>query len=427
MSPTEPDPMIDGYRPEAVDFLIMGPVEVVADGTRLEITGPKERAVLAVLAAWAGQLVTTDRLVDALWGDDPPRSSGKVVQNLVLRLRKTLGPELIETRPGGYALRAEPGTVDAQRFDQLVARGRTLAANVEPGAAAALSGALDLWRSSPLPELADWPPAQAEAARLEELRRCVAEELADVELSFGRHGEWVARLETMVAEEPLRERRWATLMLALYRCGRQADSLRGISGPAPVLAELGLEPGPELRELEHAVSVQDDSLTTPEIERSRALPTGVVSFLLTDIEGSTPLWERSPGAMSAAVDRHDELIARAVTAAGGVVLKARGEGDSSFSVFTKTTAAVHAALAIQEAFDAETWPVRRDPRRAHGGPHRRGARARRRLLRPDREPGRPASRAGRRRAAPALRGRRRRSCATSCPRAGISSSSANRH
>jgi DNA-binding SARP family transcriptional activator len=248
-------------------------------------------------------------LAGALWGDDPPRSSGKVVQNVVLRLRKVLGTGVIETRPGGYVLCAAPDAVDARRFDRLVAEGRARLAGGDPTAVNALSTAMDLWRSAPLPELADWPPARTEVARLEEMQRCVLEDLADASLACGQHSEWVARLETMVSEEPLRERRWGLYMVALYRCGRQADALRTYQRARAELAELGLEPGPELRAIEKAVSTHDPTLAAPRVDGVEPpLPTGVVTFLLTDIEGSATLWERAPQAMPSAIERHNELI-----------------------------------------------------------------------------------------------------------------------
>ena len=338
-------------------FSILGPIEVVTADGPLKMSGPKERAALAVLVAWAGRVVSAERLTEAVWGDDPPRSSGKVVQNLVLRLRKALGPDVIETRPGGYSLRAPADAVDVGRFERLVSEGRAGLAAGDPGALTALSAATDLWRSSPLPELADWPPARAEIARLEELHRCVLEDLAEAELGVGHHREWVAQLETMVSEEPLRERRWGLYMVALYRSGRQADALRTYQRARAALAEVGLEPGPELRAIERAVSSHDGSLAAPRPENvAWALPTGVVTFLLTDIEGSATLWEHARDAMSVAIERHDRLIERAVNAAGGVVLKARGEGDSAFCVFTKTSSAVGAALAARDALEAEEWP-----------------------------------------------------------------------
>lgn len=183
-----------------------------------------------MLTASAGDFVSAERLTDALWGDRPPKSSAAIVHDLVSQLRRLLGAEVVGTAPGGYVLRALPADVDALRFEQLVQDGRQwMAAGDSAAAAEALSMALGLWRGAPLAELDDWPPARAEAVRLEEQRRCVLEELADAELACGRHQQWVSRLEAMVLEEPFRERRWSALMMALYRCGRQTDALRAFS------------------------------------------------------------------------------------------------------------------------------------------------------------------------------------------------------
>ena len=215
-----------GYAPGTLEYGVLGPLEVAGPDGALPITGRNERTVLALLAAWEGEVVSTDRLVDAIWGDDPPRSSTKVVQNLVLRLRKVLGPNAIETRPAGYVLHA-PDAVDSRRFERLVAEGRAAAEDGEWEASAhALATALGLWRGEALVDLGAWQPGRWEAARLEEQCRCVAEELAEAELARGRHRERLAFLYNLVSEEPLRERGWSLLMLSLYRCGQQAEALR---------------------------------------------------------------------------------------------------------------------------------------------------------------------------------------------------------
>ncbi len=269
------------YFDSAVEFSILGPVEVVASDGHLDVGGPKERAMLAVLAAWPGEVVSADRLADALWGDEPPRTSAKLVQNLVLHLRKRLGHELIETRASGYVLHVKPEAVDTRRFERLVAEGRSQATDgTRAAAVATFTTALELWRGTPLQELADWPPAQAEAARLQELRRCVEEEQADAALSLGRHREWVSHLELLVSSEPLRERRWALLMLAHYRCGRQVDALRSFQRARAALSDLGLEPGPELQAIERGIAAQDQSLLSPAAEGAGApaLPTESCRF-----------------------------------------------------------------------------------------------------------------------------------------------------
>jgi DNA-binding SARP family transcriptional activator len=241
------------------------------------IGGLRDRVVLATLSLTPGRTVSNDRLCDALWSDDPPPSAAKVVQNVVLRLRRTIGATSIETRPGGYALMIEDDEVDARRFEKLLRTGRSHGADAEwEDAAAVLAAALRLWRGRPWPELDEWPPGKAEAARLEELRRCAEEELAAAQLACGRHHDWVAELEVMVGEEPLRERRWELLALALARGGRQAEAMRTFKRARDALGEVGLEIGPELRQLERAIADDDPTLTAAARSagaRAQAIPT----------------------------------------------------------------------------------------------------------------------------------------------------------
>ena len=245
-----------------MEFRILGPLEVAAAGGPIRLGSRRERAVLAALVLGGGDVISADRLVDALWGEHPPRSAVKTLQNLVLRLRKALGPGVIETQAPGYRLVGRAADIDARRFDELVREALDARAADRPGdAATGLREALCLWRGEPLEELDGWAAADAEARRLGELRRVAAEELVDAELACGRAATVVAELEAMVAAEPLRERRWAMLVLALYRCGRQADALRAYQRARTLLGEeLGIEPGPELRALERAVAAQDPSL-----------------------------------------------------------------------------------------------------------------------------------------------------------------------
>ena len=248
-----------------MDIRILGPVEVVVGGRSRRLGSRRERAVLSALALGGGDVISTDQLIEALWGDDPPRSAGKALQNYVLRLRKAIGAEVIETRSPGYGLAANHVVIDSRTFDQLIREGLDARSSGRPeDAAASIRQALHLWRGVPLEELHGWVLADVEAARLTELRRVAAEELMDAEIACGRSAPVVAELEAMVATEPLRERRWAMLMLALYRCGRQADALRAYQRARTLLGEeLGIEPGPELQELERAIVAQDPSLDLP--------------------------------------------------------------------------------------------------------------------------------------------------------------------
>jgi DNA-binding SARP family transcriptional activator len=319
---------------------------------------------LAVLLLHANETLTTDRLIDELWGERPPAAAAKTVQVSISRLRKALAAGggdasagVVVTREGGYALEVEPERLDAHRFERLVARGRReLAAGRPERAAAPLEEALSLWRGPPLADLAYEPFAQREIARLEDLRVAAREWLIEARLALGRHAEVVGELEGLIAEHPYRERLRAQLMLALYRCDRQADALQAYQDARRTLVEeLGIEPGERLRELERAILAQDAALAAPlrRDDRDAAprgppaeLPTGVVTFLLTDIEDSSGLWEADPEAMAAALELHDELIARTVEAHAGRLLKTKGEGDATVTAFRRSSDAVTAAVAI---------------------------------------------------------------------------------
>jgi YVTN family beta-propeller protein len=209
--------------------------------------------------------VSVDRLIDELWGEEPPRTARKSLQVHISRLRRELGDGVLETRPRGYALRLERDQVDLYRFEDLLARGRTALENDDPEeAAAVLREALALWRGDPLAGLESEPFAQPAAARLHDLRLEAVEVEIDAELALGRHAAVVGKLERLVLEEPFREAFRRQLMLALYRSGRQADALAVYQAARRTLQdELGIEPGPELRELEAAVLQHDPSLAPP--------------------------------------------------------------------------------------------------------------------------------------------------------------------
>ena len=248
----------------AIDFRILGPLDVQADGRPLPLGGPQQRAVLAVLLLNAGQVVSTERLIDDLWGEQVPSSARPVLQGYVSNLRKAVGPLLV-TRAPGYALELEPEQLDLRRFERLLGEGRAdLAAGRAESAAATLRDALALWRGAALADFAYEPFAQAAVVRLEELRLAAVEERIDADLALGRHAALVGELEALAVEHPLRERVHAQLMLALYRSGRQAEALSAYHDARRTLVdELGIEPGPELQELERAILRQDPSLDVP--------------------------------------------------------------------------------------------------------------------------------------------------------------------
>jgi DNA-binding SARP family transcriptional activator len=244
-----------------LEFGILGPLEVRDAGDLVGVPGAKERALLAGLLVHAGRVVSTDRLVEDLWGEAPPGNPANTLQGRVSALRRALGSagsRLLVTRPPGYVLEVDPDRVDAARFEALVAEATALGPAQGPQAARLLAEALGLWRGPALAEFADQPWARVEAARLEELRLTAVEALAALRLAAGDHTGLVGELEGLVAAQPTRERLRGLLMVALYRSGRQADALEVYQATRVVLAEeLGIDPSPELQRLQQAILVQD--------------------------------------------------------------------------------------------------------------------------------------------------------------------------
>jgi DNA-binding SARP family transcriptional activator len=241
------------------EFRILGPLEI-ADGEEvLPLTGQKQRALLALLLLDANRVVSTDRLVDALWGEQPPRTAATSLQNFVSQLRKLLGADVLVTKPPGYQLRISPGQLDLDRFVQLVEEARAEDSAVER--AEKLRRALAIWRGPPLADLGFEAFAQQEIGRLEELRLAALEDRVDAELEEGGHSDLVGELEAFADEHPLRERLRSQLMLALYRSGRQAEALQIYHDTRRVLVdELGIEPSPTLQQLHGAILRQDPRL-----------------------------------------------------------------------------------------------------------------------------------------------------------------------
>jgi DNA-binding SARP family transcriptional activator/pimeloyl-ACP methyl ester carboxylesterase len=248
-----------------MEVALLGPLEVHDEGRPLALGGRKQRAVLAVLALSPNRTLSTERLVDELWGEDVPETAVKMVQIYVSQLRKVLPADVLLTRPPGYLLELDPEQVDLVRFERLLAQGRSrLAAGEALGASEALEEALALWRGPALAEFAAEPFGQAEAARLEELHLSAVEERIEADLALGRHADLVGELEALVARQPLRERLRRQQMLALYRCGRQADALAAYQDARHALSEtLGISPSPALRDLERQILNQDASLELP--------------------------------------------------------------------------------------------------------------------------------------------------------------------
>jgi DNA-binding SARP family transcriptional activator/WD40 repeat protein len=254
-----------------LDFRVLGPLEVVADSA-IDLGGPKPRALLAHLLMQVGRVVRIDSLVDALWGEDPPTSASNTLQSYVSRLRKQLGSTRIESRGGGYLLHAETHEVDALRFEELVAEGRSVADTQPEQAAVWLREALQLWRGRPYADVADGLTLGPEITRLEELRLAAVEDRIQADLAVGRHAVVVGELEALLEENPWRERLWGQLMTALYRCGRQAEALRAFQRARRILGEeLGIEPSPELRQIEDLILDQSPELGAP-VEGPRLAP-----------------------------------------------------------------------------------------------------------------------------------------------------------
>ena len=256
-------------RPAGMDFRILGPLEAFDEGRRVRLGGDKQRALLALFLLHANQTLSTDRLIDELWGERPPATAAKTVQVYISRLRKALtcgaddgSAGVVVTREHGYELALDPDRLDAHRFEALVAEGRSeLAAGRPDRAAAVLEESLALWRGSPLADLAYERFAQREIARLNDLRVAASEQLIEAKLALGGHAEVVGELEALIAEHPFRERLRGQLMLALYRSDRQADALQAFQDARMALVEeLGIEPGDHLRELERAILAQDPAL-----------------------------------------------------------------------------------------------------------------------------------------------------------------------
>lgn len=255
-----------------MEFRILGPFEVLEGDRRVDIGGNKQRALLAVLLVHANEVVSTDRLMDELWGDSPPPTAAKTLQAHVSRLRRALGEEsgsntggLLETHGRGYLLRVEPGQLDADRFRGRLEEGRrALAAGEYERAGNGLHEGLALWRGEPLADFAYESFAQAEIARLEELRVAALEERIEADLAVGRHDELIAELESLVDRHPLRERLRGQLMLALYRSDRQAEALQVYEHARHTFAdELGLEPSESLKRLERRILEHDPTLAPP--------------------------------------------------------------------------------------------------------------------------------------------------------------------
>ncbi|RII11226.1 Regulatory protein AfsR [Streptomyces sp. YIM 130001] len=325
-----------------MDFGVLGPLRVRRDEVALGLGTPKARVLLAVLLCRAGRPVSGDALAEAIWGGERPKSAAKNVQTYVHRLRQHLGdPGRITLEGRGYRLHAARDEVDAARFEDMAEAARTALAEGELERSRRLFGeALDLWRGPAFAGIAELPALAAEAARLDELRLGVVEERIDVDLRLGRHGELLGELTALTMEHPFRERMWAHLMLALYRCGRRADALLAYLRARGVLAEeTGLEPGQQLRELHQAVLGEDPALDPATEAGDGGRRNATVARMLPPALGDFSGQQAELAAVEAVLraDRADDAPAAVVTVSGP-----GGVG--------KTALAVQAAHRLRSAY-----------------------------------------------------------------------------
>ena len=353
-----------------LEFRILGPLEVSRDGRTVHLGGRRQRVLLAALLVHPDEVVSRERLIEDVWGEEAPASAPNMIQVYVSRLRKALGRDVLVTRAPGYLLCLGEAQLDSMRLAELVVRAREAMAEARTGEVLdVLAEALGLWRGPPLADFTYDAFAQGEVRRLEELRLEAIELRIDVELELGRHVRLVGELEQLIALHPFRERLRGQLMLALYRSGRQAEALEAYRTARRTLAdELGIKPSPVLCKLEQAILTQDRTLgaVTAEPKLSRlteesaaslqsAGPSGTVTFLFTDIEGSVRAWEENPERMRAALRRHDDLVRKAVTERDGYVFKT--VGDAFCVAFAAAGAAITAAVEAQRRLGAERWPT----------------------------------------------------------------------
>ena len=325
-----------------LEVCLLGPVEARVGGRPVALVGAKPRAVLAMLALEANRVVSLDRLIDGLWGERPPASAAKNVQLYVSQLRRLLsgagGAATIATRGRGYELQVESDAVDVARFERLLAQAE--GAQEAGASASAARAALELSRGAPLADVAGEPFAASEARRLEELRLLALELAIEDDLVAGRHREAIGELDSLVAQHPLSERLHGLRMLALYRCGRQAEALVAYQNARRALTEqLGIEPGRELRELQVAILRQD-----PGLDRRPALPAGTATFVVAEVE-------RSPRLLAAgyadALEQARRLVRECMDRHGGVEVAT--QGDSFFVTFASAREAAAMASEVQEA------------------------------------------------------------------------------
>ncbi len=321
-------------RGAVTEYRVLGPLDVIVDGRRVNAGGPKQRAVIAVLVAAAGQPVSVDRLLHAMYGDDASPGNRASLQTYVSNLRNVLGNVIVRQRDG-YLLDITEATIDAVEFEGLYRSCRDLEAAADVGTR--LHEALAMWRSHPYADVEAHGVLDGEITRLNELRVAALEARITADLRAGRHGEVVAELNALTVEHPYREQLCAAHMLALYRSGRQAEALRAFARTRQLLVEdLGIDPSPELRDLERKILVQDRDLVFvagPQVLRR--------AVLVADIDDAG--WD-GPDERDGTFARREAALAAAAERAGGIKLAPRG--SAGYAVFAEPIHAVRAASSV---------------------------------------------------------------------------------
>ena len=323
-----------------VGFGVLGPLEATLDGVPIDIGSPKQRAVLAMLLINANQPVTPDRLIDAIWGDHPPESALATLQVYISNLRKAIEPRreartparVLQKNGAGYQLAVTADQVDALEFEALLDKATGAADSASGQARGLLKKALSLWRGAPYGDFTYEEFTRVEISRLQELRLEAEELRFAIELREGHSADLVADLESLVDQYPLRERLWAHLMLALYRSGRQADALRAYRRCEEMLADMGISPGEELRDLELAILDQDASLAAP------PKPLTAAKQDLAPVVGRKD--ER---------ERFEALLAETATGTGSVVI-VEGEAGAGKTKLLETFRQIARSRGVVTAF-----------------------------------------------------------------------------
>jgi predicted ATPase/DNA-binding SARP family transcriptional activator len=330
-------------------FGLLGPLTVTVDGRPVELSGTRTRALLALLLVQANRVVSADRLIDDLWAGEPTPGATATLQGYVSELRKALatalgGPAPVDTRRPGYMVRVDPEQLDVLRFERLVERAHVASQNGDgEDVADTLREALALWRGPALADFADEPFARPVAAKLEETRLWALDKRIEAELQSGCHGDLAAELPAIIAEHPLREGLWAQWMLALYRCGRQAEALRAYQDLRRRLRdELAIEPSPALQRLENAILLQDPALElVPGVTSATPRPSPAPS----PAPGPADLGARLPAHLTRFVGRARELDEAKALLARSRLLTLAGTGGSG-----KTRLAVRLAAEVAPKF-----------------------------------------------------------------------------